>query len=296
VRTAVREVLNWATEELEERGIETARLDAEVMLACLLDKDRSDLYRDYGERLGEDVFSRYKQWVRRRQAREPVAYITGIREFWSIPLKVDRGVLIPRPETEVLVAHALEALASIAGKEIPAILEIGTGSGAISVALAREFPRASIMATDRSRTSLDVARSNARLYGVDEKITFLAGDLLGPISVARASFDLLVANLPYVPSGELSRLQPEVALYEPPLALCGGEDGLDLYRALIPAAFSCIVPGGWLMLEVGNGQAEAVASMIKATRRFSAAAIGEDLSGIARVVKARRLPTLEVKG
>ena len=214
--------------------------------------------------------------------REPIQYITGECEFYGLPLKVTRDVLVPRPETEHLVEKVIELAQCFAA---PRIVDIGTGSGAIAVALAHKLAAGAISATDLSQAALSVARANAALNGVRERIRFLHGDLLGPL--AGEQFEIVASNPPYVPNTDRALIAVEVREYEPALALFGGQDGLDVYRRLIPAAHSALVPGGFIALEIGFTQAEAIERLL-ASNGFEAIEFTPDLQGIPRVASAQR--------
>jgi len=275
----VLKVLQWTAGYLQEQGIEGARLDAELLLTEVLKLDRVGLYVNYDRPLEAPELTAYRRLVGRRARREPVAYILGRSEFWSLPLLVRPDVLIPRPDTEVLVEEALQKV----GDE-SRILDVGTGSGAIAIALAHELPKAQLVAIDLSEAALVVAQENAHTNGVVERISFQQGNLqrlpVGP-------FELIVANPPYIPQGDLAALQPEVRDYEPQLALAGGKDGLDCYRALALQAGQCLVAGGWMLLEVGIGQAEAVQQLL-ITAGLVEVFCRNDYAGVARVVGGRR--------
>jgi release factor glutamine methyltransferase len=254
------------------------------------------LYTQFDRPLSPEELGRFRELVKRRQAGEPVAYLTGRKHFWNLELDVDRRVLVPRPDTETAVEAALElcrpppADPETAEPSAPAapppplrIADIGTGSGAIALVLKKELPHADILAVDMSAEALEVARGNADRLGL--AVTFLQGDLLEPLAGA-APLDLIVANLPYVPSGDIPALAPEVR-NEPWLALDGGEDGLALVRRLLAGAGSVLRPGGSVVLEIGLGQAAAVVELA-AQAGLEAAQTHQDLAGVARVVTARR--------
>jgi release factor glutamine methyltransferase len=277
---------------LERAGIETARLDAECLLAHILASPRWRLVAERGRRLTPGEFGRYLALLQRRERREPLAYLLGMREFWSLLLAVSPGVLVPRPETETLVETTLAAvhedrLGAAAGA--PVILELCTGAGGIAIALARELPHATILATDVSRRALRVARENATTHGVVDRITFLRGDLWraldGRGSVGPA--DLIVSNPPYIPSAVIPTLMPEVQ-WEPRQALDGGEDGLEFHRAIIAGAPVRLRPGGCLLLEIGADQAESVTRLAGESGGFEETRVVQDLAGRDRVVVARR--------
>ncbi len=259
----------------ERHGIDRPRLDAEVLLAHVLGLSRIDLYVHFERPVSPDERDRYRELVRSRaRDRMPVAYLTGEQEFWSRPFRVTPEVLIPRPETELLVRCAADLRPR-------RVAEIGTGSGAVAVALACELPGAEIVAVDCSEAALEVARQNLERLGVADRVTLLCGNCTDPLA---GTFDVLVSNPPYVPSEVLAGLEPEVR-HEPRLALDGGPDGLDLLRRLAESA-PALVPGGWLLLEIGCGQAEAVTSLLRDAGALEVAA-EKDLAGIERVMRAR---------
>ena len=261
---------------------EKARRDAEVLLLHASGRSRTDLLAH-----GEDEFSlaeslRYKSLLDRRTKGEPIQYITGETEFYGLPFRVTPDVLIPRPETEHLVETVVALARSFAA---PRIVDIGAGSGAISVALAHHLPKARITTTDLSEAALAIARENVRSNGVADRICFLQGDLLAPL--AGEKFDIIVSNPPYVPARDRDSLSVEVREYEPLLALFAGEDGLDIYRRLIPAAFVALISGGFIALEIGYGQADAVQNFLRAAG-FAQIEFTPDLQSIPRVAAAQR--------
>jgi len=275
----VLKLLRWTADYFAGRGLDAPRLDAELLLAATLGLDRVGLYVNFERPLQADELAAYRERVRRRAGREPLAYILGQAEFWSLPLKVTPEVLIPRPETELLVE---EALPRLTGRQ--QVLDVGTGSGALAIALAHERQELLVTAIDVSPAALAVAADNARSNGVAERIRFAQHDLglLPP-----GPFDLIVANPPYVPSGELAALMPEVRDFEPQLALDGGIDGLDAYRALARQAGVVLTAAGWLLVEVGSGQAPAVQELF-AGAGLKEIFVSRDLAGIERVVGGRR--------
>jgi len=291
---------------LEQAGIETGRLDAECLVAAVLGRPRWQLLLERRRRLSVEEFGQVLRLLRRRERREPLAYILGTREFWSLPLSVSSGVLVPRPETETLVEAALAAWAEIGNecrvpsvdsrvsspeyRELgPTIVELCTGSGAVAIALATELPAVRLLATDVSWRALRVARANAEQHGVAQRITFLRGDLWHAVNgqAPAGSVDLVVANPPYIPTAELATLMPEVQ-WEPRLALDGGDDGLRVAREIIATSPDRMRPGGFLLLEIGADQAEAVQALTAASGRFEPARLCPDLAGRPRVVVARR--------
>lgn len=271
-------VLTWTEKRFAERGLGTPRLDAQVLLAKVLERDRVYLYTHFDQPLGPEELGAYRGLIRRRLEGEPVAYLVGKREFRSLELAVDPRVLVPRPDTETLVEVAL-TLAPPTGR----VADIGTGSGAIALALKQERAELEVLAVDASAAAAAVARDNAARLGLAVEV--LEGDLLVPL-VARGPFDLIVSNPPYIPSAELATLPPEVRR-EPRAALDGGPDGLDLFRRLVREAPPLLQPTGALAVEVGAGQATAVAALFAAAGCYDPARTTRDLGGIERVVAAR---------
>jgi release factor glutamine methyltransferase len=259
-----------------------ARQDAETLLLYILGKNRAWLIAHAEEELSGDMATRYAELLERRFRGEPIQYITGEAEFYGLPFRVTRDVLIPRPETEHSVEKALELASNFTA---PRIVDVGTGSGAITVALAHELPDAITTAIDLSAPALAVARKNAELNGVSARIRFLLGDLLAP--VAGEQFEMVVSNPPYVPGADRATLSGEVRDYEPEIALFAGDDGLEVYRRLIPASFEALIPGGFVVLEIGYGQSPAIAELL-ADSGFEQIEFVPDLQGIPRVACARR--------
>jgi release factor glutamine methyltransferase len=304
----IEDCLGSGTLLLGQAGIETARLDAECLLAHVLSWARWRLVTERRRRLAPEKFERYLSLLHRRELREPLAYLLGTREFWSLPLAVSPGVLIPRPETETLVEVALSLLRDErpesggrssafpaghfvhgSGRGHPSLIDLCTGSGAVAIALARELPGALIFATDISRRALRIARSNAEAHGVLDRITFLRGNLWRALDGQgpERQVDLVVGNPPYIPSGLLPRLMPEIQ-WEPRLALDGGRDGLAVYRAILARAPEYIRVGGFLLLEIGADQADSVSRILEDFGGFDGIRILSDLAGRDRVVAARR--------
>jgi release factor glutamine methyltransferase len=281
------EALNWATDHLRDQGIDNPRLDAELMLSHSMHLGREELFLRLRGRVIEEERKTLESLVRRRASGEPLQYMLGHQEFWSIDLKVDPRVLIPRPETEHLVEEALSILVKISSQNIPSVLELGTGSGAIAISLAKEVRNIFIVATDLSEDALMVARENAKRTGVCDRIRFVKGDLLGPFRSGGA-FDLILSNPPYLSDSEIRDLSREAKDHEPVMALSGGEDGLAFYRRLVSQAPLYLKEEGWLLLEVGIHQAGHVCGMIEARGHFQKPARIKDLSGIERVMKAQR--------
>jgi release factor glutamine methyltransferase len=259
---------------------ERARRDAEMLLMHALDRSRAWLIAHVEEELSSSQAAAYTTLVSIRHKGEPIQYITGEAEFYGLPFRVTPDVLIPRPETE----HLVEKVLSLAGRfEQPCIVDVGTGSGAIAVALAHELPHIQIAATDISSRALAIAEENAKRNEV--AVRFLLGDLLAPVAEER--FEIIVSNPPYVPTTDRATLSVEVREYEPALALFAGGDGLDVYRRLIPAAFDALTPGGFVALEIGYGQSTAVEALL-ARSGFKQTEFVPDLQGILRVACAQR--------
>jgi len=281
-------LIRWTDERFRREGLSTPRLDAEVLLAETLGVDRVGLYTHFDQPLHPEELARFKKLFQRRLQREPVAYIIGRREFWSLTFKVTPDVLIPRPETEILVAEALNVLSSPTRTARHfRILEMGTGSGAISVALAREFPSASVLATDLSAKALIVAQENASRLGVGERVQFLRGDLFVPVEKEFA-FDLIITNPPYIAEEDFPSLPPEVRGFEPRLALDGGKDGLNFFRRVLPRVGEFLNPGGWFLAEIGAGQEGKIRQIAEGNPEFVSRGFVRDLAGIERVFKARK--------
>ena len=263
-----------------------AEVEAEVLLRYAIDPagavSRAYLYSRYQDGIAPDVAERFEALLARRLAREPTAYITGRREFRGLDLRVTPDVLIPRPETEQLVETAIKLARAEPGRSRLRIADIGTGSGAIAVALAQDLPQTEVYATDISRAALKIAEENARRHGVERRIAFRAGHLLMPL---HGYVDLIVANLPYVTTEGWSRLAPELREHEPRLALDGGADGLDLIRALLRQAPRYLRDGGHVVLEIGEGQVEPLASFISRSLPGRPLWSGEvDFAGVPRVI------------
>jgi release factor glutamine methyltransferase len=259
-----------------------ARRDAETLLLLLVGKSRAWMMAHLDEDFAGCTAIRFASLLDRRHRGEPIQYITGECEFYGLPFSVTRDVLIPRPETE----HLVEKVIALAERfDVPRIVDIGTGSGAIAVALAHHLPAAEITATDLSEAALTIARENAQRNGVEFRIRFLQGDLLAPL--AGEHFDLVVANPPYVPTIDRDSMSVEVRDHEPALALFAGVDGLDVYRHLISAAPSALVPGGFIALEIGYGQARAAEGLLAAAG-FRQIEFIPDLQDIPRVAFAVR--------
>lgn len=271
-------ILTWTKQYFSEKGVDNPRLDAEVLLSHVLGKDRLYLYVNFEQPLAPAELSAFREAVKKRAMRQPVAYITGTKEFMGFNFKVTPAVLIPRPDTEILVETAINRLSKINN---PSILDIGTGSGAIIISVVASLKAARGSAVDISREALAVAAENAKANGVAEKIEFYHGDLLSP--VAGQKFTAILSNPPYIPNAEVSRLMPEVQC-EPRLALAGGQDGLDYYRRLIKEGPALLSAGGFMAFEAGIGQAAAISELVQQSQTLKVTEIIKDYAGIDRVV------------
>ena len=286
----VLDLLRWTTQYFAERGIETPRLDAECLLAFALDCDRLRLYVDYEKPVEETERARFRELVRGRAGdRVPVALLTGRREFWSLPLRVSRDVLVPRPETETLVATALEFVPD-RDAEV-AVLDVGTGSGAIALAIASERAKARITATDLSAAALAVARGNADALGLSDRVRFLEGSLFEPFLMTGGlrggeRFDLVVSNPPYVAERDGAELPPELR-HEPASALFAGPDGTDVLRAIAARVGDVLAPGGAVLVELDPRQAGAMRAWL-GEAGLVAIEVHRDVAGRQRVVSARK--------
>lgn len=274
----VKDLLKWGVDELRKHNIDTSRLDAEVLLAHAMRKERLQLYLSLEDAPDEKLEPCYRALIGKRSAHTPVSYLTGYREFMSLDFIVNESVLIPRPETEILV----ETVGKL-GKTGDRVLELGTGSGAIAVSLAKYNPELHVVATDISTKALRVARENARCHEVANRISFLQSDLFGAFSL-RETFDWVVSNPPYISEDGLANLPAGIRNYEPTLALDGGADGLDVIRRIIAEAHIVLKLGGKLIMEIGCGQSEAIQEIADDTGRYSDCSIIEDYAGIPRVL------------
>jgi len=253
----VRRVLGWTSQHFAKLGVDSPRLTAELLLAHVLQTSRVRLYTDLDRPLETAELAAYRALIARRATGEPTQYLTGTREFYGRPFAVDPRVLIPRPETELLVEAVLQALPGRDGR----ILDLCTGTGCVGITLALERPAAAVVATDSSPAAAEVARANAASLGAAERVDVRVGDLFAPVE-QEPPFDAVVANPPYVPSGEIPTLSAEVRR-EPASALDGGEDGLDVVRRIVAGASRWLVPGGLLALEIGDRQGPAVRSLLE---------------------------------
>jgi release factor glutamine methyltransferase len=286
-RRQVAAAIAAAGARLERAGVASARLDAEVLMAMAAGFSRAALLSGAAA-LGAAALSCFERMVARREAREPLAYIVGQREFFSLEFAVSPGVLIPRPETETVVEAALDFLRTRSSAKV---LDLGTGSGAIAVAVANNAPNAQIVALDVSKVSLEVAAENARRHRCADRIAFLQSDCFSALDGVQRfdPFDLIVSNPPYVPEEDLAALAPEVRDFEPRIALEGGRDGMVFYRRIAEGLSRWLTHYGEVILEVCKGQADAVESMMRAAGCAAGVRV-RDLAGVERVLRCRRAP------
>jgi release factor glutamine methyltransferase len=283
------EALRWATGYLKSCGIERARLDAEVLLAHCLGWERTALYREPSYVLTADEDTRFQAFVARRGAHEPLAYLTGEREFWSLPLAVRPGVLIPRPATEWVVETALRyARQLLRDRSRCRVLDIGTGSGNIAVAVAASLDTSEVIGIDISSQALGVAQRNAEACQVASRVHYIRGDFLSPFNPLCVRFDLLLSNPPYIAAGELPALPATVRCYEPHEALDGGWDGLKFYQRLFAEGPQYIADDGIAIVEVGYRQSSDVSRLLVQSQQWELLEIVKDYSSIDRVVVAQR--------
>ena len=287
-RWTILNLVQWTAGYFQSNGIDSPRSTAEILLAYALEITRIDLYLRYDQPMTPSELRRYKEFIRRRIRREPVAYIVGRKEFWSMPMQVNRHVLIPRPETECLVEQALAEI-SDQPLELPlSILELGTGTGAIILALASEHPGHRYLALDHSVEAINVSRKNAAQQKLDSTVRFICADWFSSLVPRRARFDLIVSNPPYIRSADLDGLQPEVARYEPREALDGGPEGVDCLKQIIDTAPNYLKPGGVLILEIGYDQAQRVLQIAGNRKAYGGFQVKKDFSGMDRVVRMKR--------
>lgn len=279
----VLDIIKWSTQFFEEKGIDQPRLTAEILLAHALKCRRIDLYLQFDRPLTPVERDIYRDYIKRRATGEPWQYILGTVEFYSIPLRVNKSVLIPRPETEILVEKVLDR---VSDDQPYTLWDVGTGSGAIALALAKFRPQLEIVASDNSTAALDLARKNASDIHLTDRVTFILSDLDHHLNSHQ--FDVIVSNPPYIPSGEIADLALEIR-QEPRAALDGGPDGLVFYRRLIPIAGKRLNPRGWLALEIGDTQASDVMNIIEQTSDFTEIELIQDYTQRNRIVAARKL-------
>lgn len=282
----ISELLKWTADYFQSHNIESPRMGAELLLSHCLNVPRLNLYLQHDKPLLLEELSRYKSMVKRRMSREPIAYITGSKGFWTLDLSVSNSVLVPRPDTECLVETALEMLKI--KSDIPLnILDLGTGSGAIVLSLASEMPMNKYFAVDVSVAAIDIAKKNAALNCPEMDIGFISSSWFDGLAEIEY-FDLIVSNPPYIPTKDIMKLEPEIKEYEPFLALDGDVDGLKCVRHIIEQAGNYLKPGGWLMIETGFDQKESVLEIVQGVGGYLHAEYIRDFAGNNRVVRMQK--------
>lgn len=281
-------LLTWITDYLTTSGVDAPRLSAELLLSHVLQLQRIDLYTQFDKVVAPDHLTRLRELVKRAARHEPVAYLVGRTEFYSLPLEVDGHCLIPRPETELLVQKAIELLRTRSGTQY--VCDLCTGCGCIAVAIAKNVPTAKVTATDISDAALAVAARNVERHQLTDRVELLCGNLFEPLvpHLDVTQWDLIVCNPPYVSAAEYETLDKNVRDYEPQLALLAGADGLDVYRRIATDVDRYLRPGGTLLLEIGYAQGRAVREMLEATNLFAEIAVEKDAGNNDRIVTARR--------
>lgn len=283
----IQALLKWTADFLRGKGVESARLEAEVLLAHVLNCPRIELIAQSLEVPADADRVKYRELIKRRVDGWPVAYLVGQKEFYLLKFEVSPAVLVPRPETETLVLEALRLLKPLMA---PTVLDLGTGSGCIAVCVAHQKKDARVTATDISPDALDVAKRNAEAHGVADRVTFAQGDLLATVP-AGSTFDLVVSNPPYVTPSELAELAPDVREHEPRLALDGGPDGLAFYRRIASGVGPLLKPGGALLLEIGESQDELVRALLGERPELEVGPTLRDANRTPRVVTAKKRPS-----
>lgn len=290
-------LLQWTTDFLKQRGADSPRLDAEILLAEALGCQRIQLYTAFEEVPSEQQRTAFRELVKRRADGTPVAYLVGRREFYSLSFQVRPGVLIPRPETELIVVTVLDLvkrpsppalLPEGEGSQFPLIADVGTGSGIVAVTLAKHLPAARVIATDTSTAALEVAAENARQHGVAERVEFVQCDLLSGADAA-TTFDFIVSNPPYVSAAEYEKLPRDVKCFEPREALLAGPKGTEVIQRLLPQAVERLRPGGHVLIEISPTIHGTVQELLAATPGLQPGATVKDLARLPRVVQAKRV-------
>jgi release factor glutamine methyltransferase len=281
-------LIRWANSYLKAHDIDSPRATGEILLAHALKVNRIDLYLNHDQPLIADELSTFKMLIKRRIRREPVAYILGTKEFWSMDLKITKDVLIPRPETECLVEVALNYLSQIPSAQTQRILELGTGSGAIILALVSQQPRHIYFASDYFMRAAALASRNAVRNDFAGRIHFFVGDWLAPLNPEKSGFDMIVSNPPYIPRRVIDTLEPEIHRFEPLAALNGDQDGLSCFRKIIGNAHNYLKPQGMLFLEIGHEQKDDIHRIVSACDVYDDFNHAQDYSGHDRVVWMRK--------
>ena len=287
----IQKLLNWVTEYLTGKGIDSPRLSAELLLSHVVGLKRIELYTQFNKAVDKQQLDRLHDLVKRAGQNEPIAYLVGRTEFYSLEINITPDCMVPRPETELLVERAIEFLRT--RRDTQFVCDLCTGSGCIAVAIAKNFPDARIIATDICDSALAVAAGNIEKHQLKDRITLLHGDLFDPIisGLDVNEFDLIVCNPPYVSTAEYEKLDRNVKDYEPKIALFAGVDGLDIYRRIIEKADDFLKPNAALMLEIGFAQGQAVRQLLEQTGAFTEIKIEKDFHNNDRIVSARKIST-----
>ena len=285
----IKKLLDWMVGYFEGKAIDSPRLSAEMLISFVLKMQRIELYTYFDKTVAKTDLQKMRQLVKRCAEYEPLQYLTGRCEFYSMTMKVNRDCLIPRPETELLVERAIEFLRKRNGKQY--ICDLCTGSGCVAAAIAKNFENAKIIATDISDKALSVAAENVAEFNLQKKVELLCGDLFEPVisQLDVSRFDLITANPPYVSRSEMEKLENNVRKYEPPVALHGGVDGLDIYRRIIAEVDVCLKSGAALMMEIGYAQGQSIKKMLEEINIFSEIKIEKDLNNNDRIVTAIKM-------
>ncbi|RLB12649.1 MAG: peptide chain release factor N(5)-glutamine methyltransferase [Deltaproteobacteria bacterium] len=282
----IKDILASSTQYLKNKDIDNPRLTAEILLSFVLGVERQTLYINYHKKLDKEVIQNYCSLIQRRIRGEPIQYIIGKKEFWALEFDVSPSVLIPRPETEILVEHAIMAIKDTKGAHI---LDLGTGSGVIAITMAKELPDAKIWALDISMEAIGVAIHNAKKHGVLNSIRFIRGDLWEPLRCMDLQFHLIVTNPPYIPREDYEQLPKEIKDWEPRIALNGGAGGLSLIKRIIKEAANFLLPNGSIFIEMSPQQVNSAIELLKKTNRFHSVEGITDYSHQLRIVKACRI-------
>jgi release factor glutamine methyltransferase len=286
----IQKLLNWVTDYLKTKGVDSPRLSAELLLSYVLDLKRIELYTQFNKVVEQEKLTQLHELVRRAGTHEPIAYLTGKKEFYSLEFEITKDCLIPRPETELLVERAIEFLRIHTGEQF--ICDLCTGCGCVAVAIARNFANCRIVATDISDVALEVAERNIIKHGLGNRVEILKGDLFEPIipGLGPAKFDLIVCNPPYVSEPEFEKLAQNIKDFEPKAALIAGQDGLDVIKRIVTDAGLFLKPASALMLEIGNEQGAAVHKLLEDSENFNTITIEKDYSNLNRLAVAVAKP------
>jgi release factor glutamine methyltransferase len=288
----IKDLLKVTADYLKEKEIDSPRLTAEILLSHQLKTDRVTLYLNFDQPLTENEISGYRSLIKRRLLHEPIQYITGIQEFWSMDFMVDPQVIIPRPESELIVEQAVKQVKTNFTQQnrLTRILDLGTGSGVLAISVAKELPQARIWAIDLSDGALSIARLNAEKHGVSDRINFICGDLWEPIANIDFTFDIIISNPPYIASEEYNDLAAEIRDYEPRMALDGHEGGMYFIEKILKGGLNYLSPGGWLIMEMAPNQTAKALLLAEQIKGYGEKTRIKDYSHLYRVVMARKIP------